>query len=93
MGGGGFRSAPRSMGRTNTRTYAAPRINNYNIGGMRGMGMGYGYGMPGGGFGYGMNPFMGASYYGFGWNPALTIGLSIGEALIRENQRQVFLQE
>lgn len=68
-------------GRTNTRIYAAPRvINNYRIGG----GMGYGYGMPYGGYAYGINPFMGASYYGFGWNPALTLGLSIGEALIRE---------
>ena len=64
-------------------------INNYGGGG-------YGYGAPFGGFhfGFGYSPFGGlfGGYplgysYGFGYNPAVTVGLSIADLLIRESER------
>lgn len=76
-----------------TRTYSRPapqatrtRVNNYNIGIAPPIyGGGFGYG----GYGMGYSPFIGGGlgYYGFGWNPALTLGLTLGDALIRETQR------
>ena len=48
-----------------------------------------------GGYGLGYSPFIGGGlgFYSFylGWNPALTLGLTLGDALIRETQRQSYL--
>ena len=91
--GGAFKSST-------TRSYqapraSAPRVNNtYIYGGGRGYG-GYGFspffGVPS--YGFGFSPFSPGIGFGFGYNPALTLGLTLGDALIRETQRQQFLTE
>jgi hypothetical protein len=81
-----MRSAPRPAAR-------APVVNNtYNrgptviMGGPRmGYGGGYGYG---GGMGYG-----GFGFSPFGYNPALSIGLTLTDVFFREQQRQAYLTQ
>ena len=69
--------------RRNARAPHYSTTNNY-VFGVSPMGYGRGY-YPGGGFGFG-GPF------GYGYNPSLTIGLSVTDAILREVQRQQFLQ-
>jgi hypothetical protein len=85
VGGRAFTSAPRSAPRTSAYSGGGGRggttiINNgprVMMGGPMYGGMGYG-----GGFGmYGMGPF------GYGYNPGLSIGFTVAEVLIREQQR------
>jgi hypothetical protein len=84
--GGGRGSGGRVGGRAPTMR-AAPRRSTTNIY----VAPSVGYGMPMGGYGYG-----GYGYGGYGYSSpglGLYMGLSFAEALLRESQRQVFIQQ
>lgn len=92
-----MRSAPRPAARPSAPSSSSYN-RGYNAGASRGgnttviMGGGRGFGYSpfgmgyGGGFGYGYGGGL------FGYNPALSLGLTLFDVSIRENQRQAYLQ-
>jgi hypothetical protein len=74
------RSAPRAAPKASSSSYTAPATTNVIVA----PSVGYGYG---GGFGYG--GFGG----GFGISPGAYLGMSVVDSLIREQQRQAYLQQ